>query len=488
MTLPTPSSSMEYSDGEIPAKRPKLSNGGDGDEDRLSALPEDVLIQILVKILDTAVAARTSVLSSRWRRLWRLLPSLWFHSTDSHGICAALQSNEAPVLRSFAVDLMDASPESVAAWFPIAARRLSGHLYINATQSDEAAEGGALELPCFENATSMHLDLAYLGLVVPPLGVFAGLTDLFLARINLHGPCMLGDAVSSPRCPALRKLTVHRAVGLDNFAIHSDSLLEIDLKYLDGLQQLTVVAPALKQFKVTCCFVGPSPDDHNQPVANISTPQLVSLEWYDAYDPRFTQFGEMKNLQSLETPPLYVYEQENYAPNNYCLGLLRRFKLIQSLTCELFYYADITNQQYLMKDIPRLLNITEMVVSIMTQGHSCGASVFHILRMCTGVKKLALVVYTAQRACPSGCVCDQPPNWKTEELALNRLQEVDLQHLLGTEHEAALVKRLFEWATRLEKVTVTFHSSVSESTAKEFWRMLQSFSRPEIRMEGPHFA
>jgi hypothetical protein len=82
--------------------------------------------------------------------------------------------------------------------------------------------------------------------------------------------------------------------------------------------------------------------------------------------------------------------------------------------------------------------------------------------------------------CPSGCICDHPSNWKTEELVLNLLQEVDIQELRGTEHEAALVRRLIDWATVLKKMTVAFHPSVSESTAKEFFQMLQSFSGPEI--------
>ncbi|OEL18110.1 hypothetical protein BAE44_0020871 [Dichanthelium oligosanthes] len=54
------------------AKRPKPS--GDG---RLSALPGDVLVLILLRLDTTASAAvRTSVLSRRWRRIWALLPEV----------------------------------------------------------------------------------------------------------------------------------------------------------------------------------------------------------------------------------------------------------------------------------------------------------------------------------------------------------------------------------------------------------------------------
>ncbi|XP_047082397.1 putative F-box/FBD/LRR-repeat protein At2g05300 isoform X2 [Lolium rigidum] len=487
--------SMERCDGEIPAKRPKLSDGGDGcSEDRLSALPEDILICILIRLANAAVAARTSVLSSRWRRLWALLPQLLFRSsTGPHGIRAALLSHEAPALLRLVVDLRDASPESVALWLPIAARRLHGNLFlINVVRQNQrghdAAEGGAFELPCFEKATSISLGLGYLGLSVPPLGVFARLTSLFMCCVRLHGPCSLGDAVSSARCPALRKLTVYQAWGLGNFAIHSDSLLEIDLKHLHGLEQLTVMAPALKRLYVICCLSKPSS------IANISAPQLVSLEWAGYYDPRFTQLGKMDNLQRLRTSDFLVYGHHDFGHelNSNSLRLLRRFELIPRLSFMLIYVPNIANTQYLMEDITRLPNIAHMALTIKPEGHFFGASVFHVLKMCTGVRKLVLTLISAahhpETACPSACVCNQQSNWKTEGLVLNRLRAVEILNLRGTEHEAALVKRLFDWATVLKKVTVTFHRSVAESTAKEFWQILRTFSRPEIRMKGPHFA
>ncbi|KAI4964356.1 hypothetical protein ZWY2020_005896 [Hordeum vulgare] len=329
---------MEQSDGP---KQPKLPDAADGDEDRLSVLPDDILIHILVKLRCTNMAARTSTPLG----------------AEPHRVLSALTAHEAPVIRVLVASLRDAAADSVATWLPIIAPRLFGVLSIFNLRLDQEQgkdTGGTVELPCFQSADRISLN--------PDKSRPAALR-------RMRGPCRLGDIVSSPRCPSLQKLFLRDAqvrddivihseslleIGIDNvlldaldpgiLAISSDSVLQIDLKNLIGLRQLLVVAPALISLKQKGTFYIAAGVDLSQPVVNISAPQLMLLEWNARYDRSSVQLGKMTHLQWLHAGLFLVYgSDEDLAHNR--IRLLQRFEFIICLDLALCYPKLIPRSQ-----------------------------------------------------------------------------------------------------------------------------------------------
>ncbi|CAN6221888.1 unnamed protein product [Urochloa humidicola] len=479
--------------GEEPAA--KRASGAAG-EDLLSALPDDALVLILLRLLSSE-AVRTSILSRRWRRVWWLLPELCFpFFPEPRGFGDALAASSVPLRCLFVGGRRGAPAASVTDWLHAAARRLDGELIVvnmgwgrsanGGGGEEEADEGRVIELPCFETATSISFDLRSVGLSMPPTGIFARLTEFYLSGVRFIGGCDLGEAVSSARCPCLQKLTLQDSWELQNLVIHSDSLKVVLLKQLQGLQQLTLMAPVLEELSVTRSFFY---DLTQQLTANISVPQLKSLKWMDAYDTSSVHFAKMEQLESLIT---FFLVHGPRVFNDACLVFMSCVKVVESLTLTLVYVSEMINNDhdhYSMEDMTMLPEITSLHLILRAKGHSFGACTFHILRLCPGIKQLTMdlsdcFISKAQAAeCPPGCICGQPPNWKTEELTLNCLHEVEIQEFRGSEHELDFVKQLFSWATALKRMTVTFNCSVTESMVKELSQVLRTFSRPEICME-----
>ncbi|KXG34300.1 hypothetical protein SORBI_3002G016800 [Sorghum bicolor] len=494
-------------------------------EDWISALPDDLLVLILLRLDTTAEAVRTSVLSHRWRPVWKLLPELRFDNAPDlvrirELIDVPVPGPEAPELRFMSVTTEGADPESAAAWLPAAARRVTGDLvFVNYDVEGEAEEQeqerGVVQLPCFTKARGIELDLGFLELALPSDGTFTRLTELFFFRVLFQGPCQVGDVVSSPRCPSLRRLGVQVCRGTgDGLIIRSESLHRIHLAHLIGFRRLTVETPALKRLAMGFCLesyysqedyendgggggdadadvaaVGDGGADDaaqgndNDPIVHITAPQLVSLGWDDRYDPQYVHFGNVEQLQQLSSY-LYVYLQQNNQLNHNCLRLLQRFQVIKKLTLKLVFQKDLAHDlQYVMEDITMLPKIMSLKLRVFNRRHAFGASCFHLLRMCTSIQSLTFQFHETpslevQHFCPSGCLCEQPTEWKTEKLTLMDLEEVVIINTNGTDHEIAIFERLFDWAVKLKMLRFKYHSN-TESKVNEVHQRLQRLARLE---------
>jgi hypothetical protein len=267
----------------------------DAGVDRIIGLPDHLLHDILIRLRGgTAAAARTSILSRRWRRVWTHLPvlSLDFSSRSASSagaaralarIDAALAAHAEAVTVSRLEIVMASTSlhlpimDRVSAWLLLASQRLTGNLRIVlplphprslAKDGDDEEE---VLLPVCERATSMSFDLKTRVLRFPPPpqhgaggGVFQALATLkiFLARIDAGG----FEVALASSCPRLRELVL-RAITLQDagrgLSIRSDSLERLQISVIAGQfdGQLHVDAPKLQMFhpciEIDFCVVAP---------------------------------------------------------------------------------------------------------------------------------------------------------------------------------------------------------------------------------------
>lgn len=61
----------------------------------------------------------------------------------------------------------------------------------------------------------------------------------------------------------------------------------------------------------------------------------------------------------------------------------------------MFYFLqkDLRDFEYLMENMTMLPDIVSLNLNVLANGHAIGPSLFHVLRMCTSVRRLKLVTH-----------------------------------------------------------------------------------------------
>ncbi|XBH59908.1 hypothetical protein VPH35_114578 [Triticum aestivum] len=187
---------------------------GPGGDDLISALPDDMLLQILLCLRCTRAAACTGVLSRRWRGLWARLPGLTFRDVPAAVVKAALGC----VPRRTSMSLLDVRlmrsvskasrklDDAHAKMLLRAAERLSPEELVFILPREIVFKPGppvSIVMPCFRRATSIELDTGFL-CVKPPQ---AGGKLPALERLSLSGN-IVDIGAFLDRCPRLRLLRV----------------------------------------------------------------------------------------------------------------------------------------------------------------------------------------------------------------------------------------------------------------------------------------
>ncbi|KAK3127048.1 hypothetical protein QOZ80_7AG0567490 [Eleusine coracana subsp. coracana] len=142
----------------------------DGDEDRISALPDDMLLQVLSRLRCARAAAHTGLLARRWRGIWARLPKLVFHCTGPDLLDAALAQVARPVPSLLEIDIPGhhmLEPARVSSLLHTAAALAPVDLVVHVYSGYPR---DAVELPCFDRTTSIKLEVPCVILTLPPAG------------------------------------------------------------------------------------------------------------------------------------------------------------------------------------------------------------------------------------------------------------------------------------------------------------------------------
>ncbi|TVU02676.1 hypothetical protein EJB05_51814, partial [Eragrostis curvula] len=228
----------------------------DDDEDRISGLPDELLHCILVRLGSVHAAARTSVLSRRWRPVWTRLPELLLNADEApqlvpsfpDAVDAALAAYSAPTLERLEItvpDTLRVPPHRLAPWLRFASQRVVDTLSVHMT---------------------------------------AGLSSFFDPESDEEEAAEL----DLPPCGAAKK-----SFSVSDVSICSDSLHTLTF-WVTKTQRLEIVAPNLVEL-----IMRPATEFH------VSAPMLadIDLMWQqgDTYDPRRHQFADVgRRLQLLD--------------------------------------------------------------------------------------------------------------------------------------------------------------------------------------------
>ncbi|TVU38760.1 hypothetical protein EJB05_12146, partial [Eragrostis curvula] len=325
-------------------------------EDRISGLPDELLHDILVDLGSVQAAARTSVLSRRWRHVWTRIPKLILFGCDKPPaasfqtlVDAALAAHSAPAVELFRIDIPSDGPRvpacRVAQWIRGVSQRVVGSLLVNVPWPmsrrprlvvDDEED---LEIPACGGATRIFLKLDQRWrLRLSTAGLFAALNKLTIESARVEGSDL--TALVSTQCPRLKSLNLDIVIlcTVSDVSMCTDSL-EVLYFNVANTRRLDVVALRLEQLNVYQALIE----------AHISAPNLAKLNWGGGesggvYDPRRHKFADVGRCLRL----LNINETSTGA------SLLQRFDTVDELKLSILIEQEIFGYHSFFNETKRL--------------------------------------------------------------------------------------------------------------------------------------
>ncbi|KAM3389575.1 hypothetical protein ACQJBY_011615 [Aegilops geniculata] len=437
-------------------RSPRLLAQGGG-PDLISALPDDLLVLVLAGLPCISAAARTGVLSRRWRSLWPRLRRIVFSDVPFHSLEAALDRLPRPLP---VVSLIEIRFPNERLLWPIPEEHLVDAASVNSLLRAAARlepeefefelptnllDGPLIvDLPCFHRATSILLDLHPVGVILRvPTGVeFPALEELHLWACTADIDALLSCS------PRLRTLCLSNVYS-DNddlavsatLAVSSASLQDLVVRQTDWMDGVNIAAPVLRQLTVSFWAM--------QKVSiSVLAPMVEMVSWRCSYFEVSIVFGVWR----LEQVTLQTAERQGQLPS----------LQIHASANSIFVSEEETFMHEIEKHMIAEFSVLELHLE--TNGHVFGALAFHVLGMnkiCSAMHKLKVILQrsSVKEGCSPHCPCEST-GWRSQTI-LTGIKEVEINGCGGDDHEIDFLKLIVKCAPMLKKIIVKLSDGAS---------------------------
>uniref|UniRef100_A0ACD5UK13 Uncharacterized protein n=4 Tax=Avena sativa TaxID=4498 RepID=A0ACD5UK13_AVESA len=439
---------MELRSGRRLRSSERLGPSGGGGEDLISTLPDDLLVLVLARLPCAGAAARTGVLSRRWRGLWARLRRIVLRDVPFHSLEPALARVPRPPP---AVSLLEIQ-------LPKRRGRVPKEQLVNRDRLGSVLRAVALldpeefilvvpsclvdsclvvDLICLHRATSIVLDLIlgpYLTIVCIPAALeFPALEMLSLSR------CLIDFDALLPCCPRLRTLRLADIWFAEGVLSVKLPLLQelVVVRTRSSINHVNIVAPVLTQLTISV---------HTNPKVDISilAPMMEKVSW-DCY---FSMDSSVFGLWRLVQLSLQAVERRGQPPS----------LQIHAYISPTFYHDEADSfTRDIEKQLIAAFSVLELNLEV--KGHVYGAFVSHVLeinQIRCAIQRLKVDIQRSvmdEELCLPDCPCE-PTDWKSQTISLTALEEVEINGFEGEDHELDLLKLILRCAPMLKRMVM----------------------------------